>query len=44
VEQSPFTLYARGIEGIEPLAKAAGYRLTRSIAGVASDQFVLEPV
>jgi len=42
VERSPFTLYARGIAGIETLANATGYRVTRVTEGVATDQFLLE--
>lgn len=40
--RSPFPLKARGLRGLEPLVKAAGYLISDMVEGVASDQFLLE--
>jgi hypothetical protein len=41
VARSPFPLHARGLRGLEALARHAGYRVAASREGVASDQFLL---
>jgi hypothetical protein len=41
-ERSPFALFPRGIQAIQTLASRVGYRVSRVIEGVATDQFLLE--
>lgn len=42
VARSPFPLKARGLRNLESLVKAAGYRISDAVEGVASDQFLLK--